>query len=240
MPELLPIFLNLTGRAVVLVGGGRVATAKLQQLLAAGARVTVVAPEISEDIRSVVARPYQGRVGEPETLALQTLERPFAPADLDGAWLVVAAATPAVNRAVAEASEDRHVFVNAVDDPANASAFLSGVVRRDGVTIAISTSGDAPALTALLREGLDALLPGDLASWVWRARAERVAWRRDGVPMEQRKPRLLRALNRIYGLAAEGAKGTDTEPEGLAFSAHAAVERGLRIPWLNAPEDSWL
>jgi uroporphyrin-III C-methyltransferase/precorrin-2 dehydrogenase/sirohydrochlorin ferrochelatase len=238
MTELLPLFLNLTGRAVLLVGGGRVATAKLQQLLAVGARVTVVSPSISDEIRTLVGRPVQGRLGEPERVALQLVERPFVPADLDGVWLVVAAATPEVNRAVADAAESRHVFVNAVDDPANASAFLSGVVRRDGVTIAISTSGDAPALTALLREGLDALLPRDLASWVWRARAERVAWRRDGVPMDERKPRLLRALNRIYGLSPEHAG--DAEQDVLTISARSAAERGPRIPWLNAPEDSWL
>ena len=112
------------------------------------------------------------------------------------------------------------------------------VVRRDGVTIAISTSGDAPALTALLREGLDALLPRDLAAWVWRARAERVAWRRDGVPMEQRKPLLLRALNSIYGLSAEPA--ANAEHDVLAIAARSAAERGPRIPWLSAPEDSWL
>jgi uroporphyrin-III C-methyltransferase/precorrin-2 dehydrogenase/sirohydrochlorin ferrochelatase len=232
MTELLPLFLNLNGRAVLLVGGGRVATAKLQQLLAVGARVTVVAPEIGEEISSLGARGFQ------PSGSLAIAERPFAPADLDGAWLVVAAATPDVNRAVADAAEDRHVFVNAVDDPANASAFLSGVVRRDGVTIAISTSGHAPALTALLREGLDALLPRDLASWVWRARAERVAWRRDGVPMEQRKPRLLRALNTIYASTEEDAPAP--EPEGLPFSARSTGERAPRIPWLNAPEDSWL
>ena len=56
--------------------------------------------------------------------------------------------------------------MNAVDDPANATAYLSGVVRRDGVTIAISTSGQAPALTSLLREALDALLPRDLPAWI--------------------------------------------------------------------------
>ena len=64
-----------------------------------------------------------------------------------------------VNRQVAAAAEERRIFVNAVDDPANASAFLSGVIRREGVTIAISTSGDAPGLTALIRQGLDELLP---------------------------------------------------------------------------------
>ena len=71
------------------------------------------------------------------------------------------------------------MFVNAVDDPANASAFLSGVVRRDGVTIAISTSGDAPALTALLREALDALLPADLDRGWSRRAPQRVVWRRE-------------------------------------------------------------
>ncbi len=235
MTELLPLFLNLTGRAVVLVGGGRVATAKLQQLLAAGAHVRVVAPEISDEIVTVGARGVPPSPSGSVTIT----ERPFAPADLDGAWLVVAAATPEVNRAVAEAAEDRRVFVNAVDDPANASAFLSGVVRRDGVTVAISTSGDAPALTALLREGLDALLPRDLASWVWRARAERVAWRRDGVPMDARKPRLLRALNALYEKAT-AAHAESVEKSYFGAARVSVVEPGPNVPWLNGPEDSWL
>jgi uroporphyrin-III C-methyltransferase/precorrin-2 dehydrogenase/sirohydrochlorin ferrochelatase len=240
MTELLPLFLNLTGRKVVLVGGGRVAAGKLRQLIAAGANVTIVAPEIRDEITALVGRPFEGRLdGEPERLALHVHARLFEPADLDGAWLVVAAATPDVNRAVAAAAEARHLFVNAVDDPPNASAYLSGVVRRDGVTVAISTSGAAPALTALLREGLDALLPRDLASWVGRAREERVVWRRDAVPMDARKPKLLRALNAIYEEAtAENAE--NGEKEVFASSAISAVERGPRVPWLNAPEDSWL
>src|SRR4051794_6905811 len=109
MTELLPLFLNVAGRPVVLVGGGRVAAAKLQQLLAVGARGTGVAPEISAAITTNVVR---------------IVERGFEPAALDGAWLVVAAATPDVNRAVAAAAEERRLFVNAVDDPANATAYL--------------------------------------------------------------------------------------------------------------------
>src|SRR5206468_8271351 len=136
------------------------------------------------------------------------------PSDLGDVWLVVAAADPDTNRAVADAAEPRRIFVNAVDDPANASAFLSGVVRRDGVTIAISTSGEAPALTGLLREGLDAILPADLKAWVSHARDERVIWRRERVPIEQRKPLLLRSLNRLYpsppDRPADSFGGTDT------------------------------
>ena len=88
--------------------------------------------------------------------------RAFEPADLDGAWFVVAAAPPEVNRAGRAARPSaRHVFVNAVDDPPNATAYLGGVVRKQGVTLAISTDGRAPALAGLLREGLEALLPDD-------------------------------------------------------------------------------
>ena len=198
MPDLLPLFVNLNGRAVVLVGGGRVAAGKLQQLLTAGARVRLISPEISEEVGTVVERASARRPINNTAPPVDIAPRAFVPEDLDGAWLAVAAATPEVNRAVAQAAETRRVFVNAVDDPPNASAFLSGVVRRDGVTLAISTSGDAPALTALLREAIDAVLPSDLDAWMKLARAERIVWRREGVPMEQRKPLLLRALNDLY------------------------------------------
>jgi uroporphyrin-III C-methyltransferase / precorrin-2 dehydrogenase / sirohydrochlorin ferrochelatase len=183
MAELLPLFVNLAGRRVVLVGGGPVAAGKLTQLLDAGAEVLVVSPDVHPSI--------DGR-------GVAIARREFSPADLDAAWLVVAAATPDVNRAVASAAEARRIFVNAVDDPANATAFLSGVVRRDGVTVAISTSGDAPGLTALLREAIDAILPRDIGRWMEEARRVRTAWKRDQVPMDARKPLLLETLNDLY------------------------------------------
>jgi uroporphyrin-III C-methyltransferase / precorrin-2 dehydrogenase / sirohydrochlorin ferrochelatase len=238
MPELLPLFLNLTGRTVVLVGGGPVATAKLRQLLAAGASVKVIAPEITGELASLVAPVRRtGAIDNPGLAPdVGFARRRFEPTDLDDAWLVVAAATPEVNREVADAAERRRLFVNAVDDPANASAFLSGVVRRDGVTVAISTSGAAPALAALLREGLDALLPRDLANWMWQARASRLAWRREGVPMAARKPRLLQALNALY---PDNLARSFEGPGDRTVTAISTVERP-RIPWLNGPEDSWL
>ncbi len=187
MPALLPLFLTLTGRRVLLVGAGPVAAGKLDQLLAAGADVRVVALAVD---------PRVERAGVAAGVRID--RRAFIPSDLDDVWLVVAAATSEVNREVARAAEARRIFVNAVDDPANASAFLSGVVRRQGVTIAISTSGDAPALTALLREGLDAVLPEDLDAWLEESRVQRAIWRRDGVPMQARRRLLLEALNRLY------------------------------------------
>jgi siroheme synthase-like protein len=181
--RLFPSFLKLHGRSVVLVGGGAVAVAKHAALVAAGARVTVVAPQIDARLR------------QPGTTLV---ERGFEPGDLDGAWFVVAAATAPVNREVAAAAEARHLFVNAVDDPAAASAYAGGVVRRGPITVAISTGGGAPALAGLLREALDAVLPEDLERWLTTARELRPGWRAEGVPMEGRRPLLLEALNRLY------------------------------------------
>jgi siroheme synthase-like protein len=178
-----PAFLRLAGRRVVLVGGGRVAAGKLQSLLAEGAQVTVVAPEIRVEL-------------EQPGVVLE--RRGFDEADLNEAWYVVAAAPPDVNRQVLVAAEQRHLFVNAVDDPPNATAYAGGVVRRDGVTIAISTDGRAPALAGLLREALDAWLPGDLDEWMSAADQARREWKRDAVPMERRRPLLLETLNRLY------------------------------------------
>ena len=180
---LYPIFLHLRERPVLLVGGGRVAAAKLRGLLEAGARVTVVAPDIRPELI------------QPE---VRLAPRPFEPADLDGKWLAVAAATPEVNRAVAAAAEVRGVFVNAVDDKGAASAYLGGVVRKAGVTVAVSTDGRAPALAGLLQEALDAVLPDDLDDWVEAAFRLRARWRADNVPMSDRRPQLLRALQELY------------------------------------------
>ena len=96
------------------------------------------------------------------------------------------------------AADARRVFVNAVDDPADATAYLGGVVRRDGVTVAISTDGRAPALAGLLREALDAWLPPRLDEWLSAADEARRRWKAGRVPMEDRRPQLLETLNELY------------------------------------------
>ncbi len=176
-----PVFLRLEGEPVVLVGGGAIAASKLAGLLDAGARVTVVAPEV---------RPELARDG------VTVVRRAFEPTDLDGARFVIAAAPPAVNRAVGEAARARNLFVNAVDDVDSATAYLGGVIRRGEVTVAISTGGAAPALAGIVRQALDAILPStdDLDTWIATARRLRAAWKRDGVPIDQRRALLLEAL----------------------------------------------
>ena len=182
-PPSYPAFLRLGGRAVLVVGAGPVAAQKLPGLLAAGARVTVVAPAIDPAFA---------------LHEVERLQRPFAEADLDGRWLVVAAAPPEVNAAVARLAEERHLFVNAVDDVAAASVHLGGVVERGGVTFAISTGARAPALAGLLREAVEALLPDEIGDWVTLAEELKTRWRAARIPIHERRPLLLSALLERY------------------------------------------
>ena len=188
--DLAPLFLKLRGRRVLVVGGGPLAAARIASLARTGADLLVVAPEVLPAIARSGARVER---------------RAFVPADLDGAWLAVAAATPEVNRRVAAEAERRRIFVNAIDDPTSASAYGGGVIRRGGVTVAISTDGRAPALAGLLREGIEALLPEQVGAWLERAEALRAQWKADGVAMADRRPRLLQALNALHAVERAAA-----------------------------------
>lgn len=183
---LYPVNLVLAGRPVLLVGGGGVAAAKARGLHQAGARLRVVAPCIRDEVRAV---------------AEQVLERRFdGGRDLDSVHFVVAAAPPEVNREVSERAHQRGLFVLAVDQPALASAQSPAVLRRAGVTVAISTAGEAPALSGLLREALEALLPdeAEAARWIEVARRARATWLAARTAHASRRPLLLQALNRLY------------------------------------------
>jgi uroporphyrin-III C-methyltransferase/precorrin-2 dehydrogenase/sirohydrochlorin ferrochelatase len=191
-----PIFLKLAGRRVLVVGGGPVAASKLRALLDAEATVVVVAPEI---VTEIAAAP------------VETVRRPFVPTDLEGMSFVVAAAPPDVNREVAAAAHARGLFVNAVDDMANATAYMGAIVRRAGVTMALSTDGEAPALAGLMREALEALLPDDLDAWVTCAQAARRDWLARGVPMAERRPLLLEALVALYDRPVPAQRAVEEE-----------------------------
>ena len=179
-PALYPIFLKLRGRRVLVVGAGPVAERKIAALVEAAADVVVVAPDATEAIRE---RAQRGEIA--------WHARAFEPSDADGAWLVVAATSDAgVQRAAANAAEERRLFVLAVDDVANATAYSGAILRRPPFTVAISSSGETPALTRLLREILEDALPPD--DWVERAKALRAAWIASGTPAGSRFAHLVR------------------------------------------------
>jgi uroporphyrin-III C-methyltransferase/precorrin-2 dehydrogenase/sirohydrochlorin ferrochelatase len=153
---LLPIFLKLEGRRVLVVGAGAVALDKIGSLLKTGARVRVVAPEARAEVRALAG---DG--------AIEWAERGFEPADLDGQELVIAGTDQAeVNAAVYREATGRGIFCNSVDDIPNCDFFFGSVVARGQLQIAISTAGESPSLAQRLRREIDAQLPQDLGAWL--------------------------------------------------------------------------
>jgi len=189
----LPLFLKLRGRRVLVVGGGAMAASKLKILLSTGASVTLVSPRI---------------VPEAVVRGVRIRKRCFRESDLEGAWLVITAATPEVNARVAQAATRRRIFVNAVDDRAHASAYFGGTIRRGRLTLAISSGGHAPSLVRLLREALERLLPENLKQWLDLAESEREGWLRNKLNMRDRTPLLAAAIGRLY---EKSSSNCDTE-----------------------------
>lgn len=136
--------LAVEGKPAIVIGGGEVAARKVQDLLAAQARVTVVA---AEACAAVLAMAQGDRI----TLRL----RPYAEADLTGAFVVIAATDDeAVNRRVAADAARSNVLINVVDRPALCTFTVPATVTRGDLTIAVATQGRCPALSGILREEL--------------------------------------------------------------------------------------
>ena len=146
--KLYPLFADLAGRRVLVVGGGAVAERKAQALLEAGGKVVVGAPSVSAALEAwASAERIHLRLGE------------FEEAWLDDVWLVVAATSePLLNSRIATLATRRRLFVNVVDDAGLSSFQVPAVIDRAPVTIAISSGGTAPVLARLLRERLEAWL----------------------------------------------------------------------------------
>jgi uroporphyrin-III C-methyltransferase/precorrin-2 dehydrogenase/sirohydrochlorin ferrochelatase len=158
-----PLFANLKGRRVLIVGGGQVALRKYRLVAAAGAAVTLVAPKLCHEIQE------HADAGE-----VDVLRERFAPAHIADHLLVIAATSDeASNAAVAQAAAERARLCNVVDDPSRCSFIMPAIVQRGPVTVAISTGGRSPTLARWLKARLERLLParvGDLAqlSQRWR------------------------------------------------------------------------
>jgi uroporphyrin-III C-methyltransferase / precorrin-2 dehydrogenase / sirohydrochlorin ferrochelatase len=154
--SMLPIFVKLAGRNCLLVGAGNVALDKVGSLLGAGAKLRVIAPQARPEIRQFA---LEGQ--------LEWRDRSFELADLDGNFLVIAATdAPEVNAAVYRGCVERNIPCNSVDDIPNCDFFFGSVVNRGDLQIAISTSGESPALAQRLRREIDAQLPDDLGAWL--------------------------------------------------------------------------
>jgi uroporphyrin-III C-methyltransferase len=154
--SMLPIFLKLAGRNCLLVGAGNVALDKIGSLLGTELRLRVIAPDAKPAIRQLA---IDGK--------LEWVERRFEDSDLEGNFLVIAATDrPEVNAAIYEGCLARNILCNSVDDIPNCDFFFGSVVSRGNLQIAISTTGESPAVAQRLRREIDAQLPEDLGAWL--------------------------------------------------------------------------
>jgi siroheme synthase-like protein len=181
--SLFPIFVKLDGRLIIVVGGGNIAEGKIPGVLAAGARIRLIAPSITTQIAEWV------RFGK-----IDWLPKVFEAGDLDGAFLVIAATSePGVNEAVFREAESRGILCNAVDDIEHCHFYYGAVVQRGDLQIAISTNGKSPALAQRLRQELETEFGPEYEVWLqWLGAAREVLRASD--PRSETTKKLLHEL----------------------------------------------
>jgi precorrin-2 dehydrogenase len=182
---LFPMFVKLTGRRCVVVGGGTVAESKVESLLASGADLTVVSPKLSAGL----AR--QERQG-----SFVWSARRFEPSDLERTFLVIAATSDdAVNELIFREADQRGILCNAVDQPPRCHFYFPAVVRRGALQIAVSTAGLSPSLARRLRKELETEFVPEYEEWLQWLGAVRQALMDRKINFDTRK-RLLAYLVR--------------------------------------------
>ena len=169
--SLLPIFVKLRNRLVVVVGGGAVAEGKIESLFAAEARVRMVAPEVTPRISEWI-----------EQNKIEWRASAFEPVHLDGAFLVIAATSArGVNEAVFREADARGILCNAVDDIEHCHFYYGSVVQRGDLQIAVSTNGKSPALAQRLRIQLEKQFGSEYELWLeWLGAARELLRAGDG------------------------------------------------------------
>lgn len=163
--EYLPLQFDIKGRPCLLVGGGHLAFHKARSLLGAGAALTIVAPEICQELNELVNTP-----------GLEHIPSVYDDSHLDGRVLVVAATNDeAVNRRVSTGAKARQIPVNVVDQPDLCTVIFPAVIDRDPIVISVASSATSPTLTRVLKSRIESMIPptwGKLASFLGDARKE--------------------------------------------------------------------
>lgn len=152
--NLLPIFMNLKGRPCLVIGGGDVASRKVNLLHRAGGAITVVAPDLDETLQRLQ-----------QSGDIRWIQGTFAPTQMDNQCLVIAATDDqTVNRQVSEEANRRFIPVNVVDQPKLCTFVMPSIIDRSPIVVAVSSAGSSPVLARLLRARLETLIPASYGS----------------------------------------------------------------------------
>jgi len=176
-PKLFPMFFKLAARKCLVVGAGTIAESKIASLLETGARVRVVAPEATTQIRSWAA-----------SKTIEWHQRPFQSADLESMFLVIAATSSTeLHQRIYKEATQRGVLCNIVDVPSLCDFYYPSVVQRGALQIAISTAGQSPALAQRLRKQLEDQFGPEYEEWLAQLGEARDKLRSANSDPEQRK-----------------------------------------------------
>jgi precorrin-2 dehydrogenase/sirohydrochlorin ferrochelatase len=195
---LYPVFMKLESVPCMVIGGGAVASRKVKGLLAASADVTVISPEVSDQLSGLA-----------DSGKIVWRSRTFQPGDLEGCRLVIAATdSTRINQMVYEEASVRGIPVNSVDDPEHSSFFVPALARRGELTIAISTSGIAPYLARRLRQYLESKLYPGLEEDLEAVRLARARISGMSVSFEEKKELVERELEPLVQKILLGMEGS--------------------------------
>ena len=215
--DYLPLFFDLRNKPCLIVGAGEVAARKLELLCRAGADVRIVAPAVSESVRTLIAQHK-----------LEVAEREFTESDVTGAVLVIAATNDeSVNQRVFDCCDAAGLLINSVDNPQISNVIFPGIIDRSPVLVAISTAGSSPTLARVVRGWIEARLPpglGRLAEFI-DARRDEIKERLGTIRERQRFWQRI-----INGPAGERAMRGDAAAAGRAFDSELSAQLSAEAP----------
>ena len=146
----LPLFIETTGKKCLIVGGGKVATRKLIPILKAKMKVTLISPEVIEEIE----------LNFHKNKNLKIIKRKFKPEDIEDQFLIIAATNEkTTNKKIAKLSKDNNILVNMAEDSLSGNTLIPSVVDRDPIKIAVSSGAASPILTRLVKTRLETVIP---------------------------------------------------------------------------------
>ena len=213
--DYLPIFIAVKGEPAVVVGGGQVAHRKVDWLLAASARVTVVAPTLGQELQELADRH-----------AIKHIVASFEPEHVQHASLAIAATdSPEVNAAVARAARAARVHINVVDSPELSSFIFPAIIDRSPVIVAVGSGGRSPVLVRRVRAQIEALLPAKLGALA-RFMGERRAAVKLALAPHGRRPFWERIIGGAVGsqvLAGDEARAHEVFAKELSVSNKPAA-----------------
>jgi precorrin-2 dehydrogenase/sirohydrochlorin ferrochelatase len=177
MPNYYPIMLDIRGRLAVVVGGDRVAAEKAAALSASGAQVRMMSQEFCDELLLL----------QNEQRNVTLYHKAYEPGDLVGAFVVIAATSdPQLIQAIWAETQERGQLVNIVDVPEYCSFIMPSVLRREQLTIAVSTEGASPSLAKRIRHSLEEIFPPAYGPYLRLAALARNYLRKNGVSYDRR------------------------------------------------------